>query len=215
MNIDLNCPSCTTRLRIRAGAVGRKLKCPKCGVPFQIPTQDRSPAPTPPGLPLTVGHFGEQSDPPAETFQFLEEPNRNSVVGPSPGETSEANASPMNWLIAGCLLTVILAVGVGAVWIGMNAGGGSLSRSRTESRLTKDNFLKISLGMPREDVLLILGPPTKNDFVSIPFISLQNPGYIKTYDTWEKDGRRIEIQCTTSGNSHVAVVTRKEQSGLD
>jgi hypothetical protein len=69
MPITVSCPSCNTTLRAPNNAAGRKVKCPKCATPFDVPAAGAAPvmavAPVPPSRPAPP--------PPREDYEDYEE----------------------------------------------------------------------------------------------------------------------------------------------
>jgi hypothetical protein len=51
MPITVSCPSCNTTLKAPDAAAGRKVKCPKCATPFDVPATAAVTAPAPPRPP--------------------------------------------------------------------------------------------------------------------------------------------------------------------
>jgi predicted Zn finger-like uncharacterized protein len=84
MPINVSCPSCNTTLRAQDTAAGRKVKCPKCGTPFDVPNvapvQATAPAPV-----------SRQAPPPEEDYEDYEDeaPRRRRSEGAQSDTTAQ------------------------------------------------------------------------------------------------------------------------------
>ena len=75
------------------------------------------------------------------------------------------------------------------------------------SKLNEENFDRINNGMPKEDVIAILGQPTETS-------ALQLGGLSGTSAVWEDDTTRITIQFIND-KVKVKQFTRSENSPID
>ena len=221
MTIPVKCSSCNSRLKAPDEAVGRKLKCPKCGTPIAVVARDEGLASSSCAVPSAAASPASEPEPDTDPFHFQadvsqeEESSAKPVVRPSKG----AEATSRIPILVTVAIVVVLSVAVtlaGVAFFGKGTSGGSGGpQLGSGNRLTKENFLKITIGMPREDVELILGRPTKQDFSSMPYVSLAEPGYVTSYWEWTEGTKRIYVECSTQNNNGVMRVVRKQQSGLE
>src|SRR5262245_15353695 len=82
MPITLGCPSCAKRFKARDESAGKKVKCPYCQVPVQVPTSEESARAGAPTAPLPTGAAPRPAPPPRPA---------------SPPASAPVVASPDDW----------------------------------------------------------------------------------------------------------------------
>jgi predicted Zn finger-like uncharacterized protein len=95
MPIVTSCPECTAKIRVSDNAVGKQIKCPKCGKAFPVSAGPAPAAPTPtPAPPKSSPRIKPAPSPPPEPFALEElsglasEPEREPAPPPEPEETA-------------------------------------------------------------------------------------------------------------------------------
>jgi predicted Zn finger-like uncharacterized protein len=108
------------------------------------------------------------------------------------------------WLLGVLMLLVLVGGSVGvALWmrggISGPGGGGLFGGSKP---LTRENFEKVTAGMPEREVVDILGPPDRAEGMSGPLARWDQIEALKTM-TWESGSTKIEVVCTGGSVNHM------------
>lgn len=100
MQIKLHCPGCSKSLSAKEELAGRRVKCPACGTPIEIPTSAKKPAP--------------KSDPAPDVGGWLNLPKKAEATG-APDVSRTLRQSRWPWALSGAAL--LLLAGVTILWV--------------------------------------------------------------------------------------------------
>lgn len=96
MAIAITCPSCKHSGRVPDTAVGRKIRCPKCGTPFLIEADGAAPLTPPPApsVPEPPPLPPPQQQPLPSAFDLPPEPEPPATIEPPPPAPAPIDAPP-------------------------------------------------------------------------------------------------------------------------
>jgi predicted Zn finger-like uncharacterized protein len=156
MPFSVICPACSTRLKVPDTAIGKQVKCPKCGNLMSIAAGE----PEPPPVPVVASI--QATEPPPLSSAPEPEPVYDR---PRPRRRAKSNTGLIIGLVAGAvILLAFCCIGGGvAIYLFRDFGGAAGGASPLSAialanpRVTKANYARLQEGMTLADVEAILG----------------------------------------------------------
>lgn len=221
--ISVVCPTCFAKMKAPAKALGKKSQCPKCLSSITIAQEGLSFAPEPPASPplpsITTQPWNVEAakpsppkaanveEPDAKVDEVREERNTHPSQPKSQMKmvvnVGELKKRVLMLFGVVAVLCIILLVANEVINDTPQARFNENSKTHKSNKLTRENYLRIYVGMSYSDVKLILGQPTK---ILNQNASLSEP-VIYEYDS---GGAHASIVVSSDGQ-----VMGKTQRGLD
>jgi hypothetical protein len=151
MPITLICPSCSARLKAPETAVGKTVKCPKCGLSMAV----TAPAEPPSDVVETVFEVEEQPAAPRPARS-----RRDDDELPRPRRKKKSSTG----------LIVGLVLGLGGLLAVCLCGGGVayyITRNVVNPNVTKENYDRLHEGMTMAEIEAILGSGSQSNAVEV------------------------------------------------
>jgi hypothetical protein len=184
MGITVSCPHCDRSYTLAETNEGKTVRCKECEEPFVV-RRDRAPRREP---------EDEEDRPRRRSAPARDEDDR-------PRRRPRKSGVPLwAWAVSGAALVLLLAGGLTAYLLSGGGGGGALGSPRGAggSKLTREKFEAVKLGMSDREVVNLLGTPARARGTFGPIDHWAQLEASKTL-SWEAGSTKVEVHLLGGG----------------